>query len=234
MTPANSIEIAIWAAVGGRGDADRADHRRLRRQRRQELVHRQACPEYWLYFLGALFIAVTLFLPHGMVGLVNRKCARGGRNDAGSCMRRMATERRSRGLPAAAPPRGKTESGGRAASYSRIVEPGELDVAHGRDPVSGRHQRQLRRLQGDQRAVAGHRAGELRCIIGPNGAGKTTMMDIITGKTRPDSRHGVLRQRPSTCCATREAEIAQRASGASSRSRRCSSSSRCSRTSSSR
>jgi len=33
--------------------------------------------------------------------------------------------------------------------------------------------------------------GELRCIIGPNGAGKTTMMDVITGKTRPD--HGVAR-----------------------------------------
>lgn len=31
-------------------------------------------------------------------------------------------------------------------------------------------------------------AGELRCIIGPNGAGKTTMMDVITGRTRPD--HG--------------------------------------------
>jgi urea transport system ATP-binding protein len=30
-------------------------------------------------------------------------------------------------------------------------------------------------------------AGELRCIIGPNGAGKTTMMDVVTGKTRPDS-----------------------------------------------
>jgi urea transport system ATP-binding protein len=29
--------------------------------------------------------------------------------------------------------------------------------------------------------------GEMRCIIGPNGAGKTTMMDVITGKTRPDS-----------------------------------------------
>jgi urea transport system ATP-binding protein len=29
--------------------------------------------------------------------------------------------------------------------------------------------------------------GELRCIIGPNGAGKTTMMDIITGKTKPDT-----------------------------------------------
>ncbi len=29
--------------------------------------------------------------------------------------------------------------------------------------------------------------GELRCVIGPNGAGKTTMMDIITGKTKPDA-----------------------------------------------
>jgi urea transport system ATP-binding protein len=29
--------------------------------------------------------------------------------------------------------------------------------------------------------------GELRCVIGPNGAGKTTMMDVITGKTRPDT-----------------------------------------------
>jgi urea transport system ATP-binding protein len=29
--------------------------------------------------------------------------------------------------------------------------------------------------------------GELRCVIGPNGAGKTTMMDVITGRTRPDS-----------------------------------------------
>src|SRR5512141_2306749 len=29
--------------------------------------------------------------------------------------------------------------------------------------------------------------GEMRAIIGPNGAGKTTMMDVVTGKTRPDS-----------------------------------------------
>ena len=38
-------------------------------------------------------------------------------------------------------------------------------------------------------------AGELRCIIGPNGAGKTTMMDIITGKTRPDSGKAFFGQR---------------------------------------
>jgi len=33
--------------------------------------------------------------------------------------------------------------------------------------------------------------GELRCVIGPNGAGKTTMMDVITGKTRPDQGRAV-------------------------------------------
>jgi urea transport system ATP-binding protein len=37
--------------------------------------------------------------------------------------------------------------------------------------------------------------GELRCIIGPNGAGKTTMMDIITGKTRPDAGQAWFGQR---------------------------------------
>jgi urea transport system ATP-binding protein len=50
-------------------------------------------------------------------------------------------------------------------------------------------------------------AGELRCIIGPNGAGKTTMMDVITGKTRPDSGRAVFAR---TLDLTRvsEAEIA--------------------------
>src|SRR6202007_1048708 len=37
-------------------------------------------------------------------------------------------------------------------------------------------------------------AGELRCVIGPNGAGKTTMMDVITGKTRPDRGHAFFGQ----------------------------------------
>ena len=38
-------------------------------------------------------------------------------------------------------------------------------------------------------------AGELRCIIGPNGAGKSTMMDIITGRTRPDTGQAWFGQR---------------------------------------
>jgi urea transport system ATP-binding protein len=40
--------------------------------------------------------------------------------------------------------------------------------------------------------------GEMLCIIGPNGAGKTTMMDVITGKTRPDS--GTARFGPNRIC----------------------------------
>jgi urea transport system ATP-binding protein len=50
--------------------------------------------------------------------------------------------------------------------------------------------------------------GELRCVIGPNGAGKTTMMDVITGKTRPDAGSAFFGQ---TIDLTRlsEAQIAQ-------------------------
>ncbi len=50
-------------------------------------------------------------------------------------------------------------------------------------------------------------AGELRCIIGPNGAGKTTMMDVITGKTRPD--HGSARFGDIDLLGLSEPEIAQ-------------------------
>ncbi|MCE3271522.1 MAG: urtD [Ramlibacter sp.] len=83
--------------------------------------------------------------------------------------------------------RNRTESGGRAAGFSRPVTPGEVDVAHGRIlyledvSVSFDGFKAINKLSLD---IA---PGELRCIIGPNGAGKTTMMDIITGKTRPDA-----------------------------------------------
>ena len=80
----------------------------------------------------------------------------------------------------------KTESGGRETSYGRIANPGQVDVTHGRIlyledvSVSFDGFKAINKLSLD---IA---PGELRCIIGPNGAGKTTMMDIITGKTRPD------------------------------------------------
>jgi urea transport system ATP-binding protein len=79
-----------------------------------------------------------------------------------------------------------TASGGRDASYGRVHKSGEVDVSHGRIlyledvSVSFDGFKAINKLSLD---IA---PGELRCIIGPNGAGKTTMMDIITGKTRPD------------------------------------------------
>jgi urea transport system permease protein len=71
MSPANSIEIAIWAAVGGRatliGPIVGAFF-----VNGAKSWFTVAFPEYWLYFLGALFIAVTLFLPQGLMGLWSR------------------------------------------------------------------------------------------------------------------------------------------------------------------
>jgi urea transport system permease protein len=71
MSPANSIEIAIWTAVGGRGTligpivgAGLVNGAKT--------IFTVALPEYWLYVLGLIFILVTLFLPHGVVGLAQR------------------------------------------------------------------------------------------------------------------------------------------------------------------
>jgi urea transport system permease protein len=72
MSPAASIEMAIWAAVGGRGTliGPIAGAFFVNGAKSWFTV---AFPEFWLYFLGALFIAVTLFLPNGLVGLVLRR-----------------------------------------------------------------------------------------------------------------------------------------------------------------
>ena len=71
MSPANSIEIAIWVAVGGRGTLVGAILGAILVNGAKSWFT-QAFPEYWLFFLGALFIAVTLFLPNGVIGLLER------------------------------------------------------------------------------------------------------------------------------------------------------------------
>ena len=68
MSPAASIEIAIWAAVGGRGTLVGPIVGAFFVNGAKSWFT-QAFPEFWLYFLGALFIAVTLFLPNGIAGL---------------------------------------------------------------------------------------------------------------------------------------------------------------------
>jgi len=71
MSAANSIEIAIWAAVGGRATLIGPIIGAFIVNGAKSWLT-VAYPEYWLYFLGALFIAVTLFLPDGIVGLVRK------------------------------------------------------------------------------------------------------------------------------------------------------------------
>ena len=73
------------------------------------------------------------------------------------------------------------------SAFRHTVTPGEIDVSHGT----------ILYVENVTVSFDGFKAlndlslyiqdGELRCIIGPNGAGKTTMMDVITGKTRPDA-----------------------------------------------
>ena len=98
----------------------------------------------------------------------------------------QGARQRDKLLAAARSSAGQTASGGRAAGFSRVHTPGEVDVSHGRIlyledvSVSFDGFKAINQLSLD---IA---PGELRCIIGPNGAGKTTLMDIITGKTRPD------------------------------------------------
>jgi urea transport system permease protein len=69
FAPANSIEVVIWVAVGGRGTLAGAILGAL-------LVNAgktwftAALPEFWLFALGGLFIVVTLFMPRGILGAV--------------------------------------------------------------------------------------------------------------------------------------------------------------------
>ena len=69
MSPANSIEMAIWAAVGGRATLIGPIVGAFAVNGAKSWFT-AAFPEYWLYFLGAIFVAVTLYLPQGIVGLV--------------------------------------------------------------------------------------------------------------------------------------------------------------------
>lgn len=72
MSPTNSIEAAVWVALGGRGTL-------IGPLLGAGLVNGMkswftvAFPEYWLFALGFLFIVVTLFLPKGVIGLLRKK-----------------------------------------------------------------------------------------------------------------------------------------------------------------
>ena len=182
MSPANSIEIAIWAAVGGRGTL--------------------FGPILGAFAVNGAKTWFTVAYP-GTLALFPWPAVRAGDAAAaarvdGAARHRCgcaAARRAARRLSAAKRRRRARERSGRpravgcgdVSGYGHVLKPDQVDTSHG--PILY--------LEDITVSFDGFKAlnnlsltidrGELRCIIGPNGAGKTTMMDVITGKTRPDA-----------------------------------------------
>ena len=72
MSPANSIEIAIWAAIGGRGTLFGPIIGAFA-VNGAKTWFTVSYPEFWPYFLGLLFVGATLLLPRGLMGLVTSR-----------------------------------------------------------------------------------------------------------------------------------------------------------------
>ena len=160
FAPGNSIEAVIWVAVGGRGTLTGAGARRLRRELRQDILHHR---------LARALLAVRPRRP------VHR-------GDPAAAARESSAPTNG-GAPAA--PR-NSSSQSRPKRRTRRSEAMQLKTTSA-----------MLYLDGISVSFDGFKAlnelsfliepGEMRAIIGPNGAGKTTMMDVITGKTRPDN-----------------------------------------------
>ncbi|MGY3362307.1 urea ABC transporter ATP-binding protein UrtD [Bradyrhizobium sp. GM0.4] len=170
FAPGNSIEAVIWVAVGGRGTLVGAALGAVVVNYAKTFFTSGMLAPYWLFMLGAMFILVTLLLPKGIVGTFNAWWD----SSNGKARRRDHCERRGRRR------RHPTQNGGGGA----------MNVMDTRATSA------MLYLDGVHVSFDGFHAinnlsltlepGEMRAIIGPNGAGKTTMMDIITGKTKPD------------------------------------------------
>jgi urea transport system permease protein len=70
FAPVNSIEVVVWAAVGGRGTLLGPVIGALLVNAGKSYFT-AAAPEFWLFVLGSLFVFVTLFLPRGIVGTID-------------------------------------------------------------------------------------------------------------------------------------------------------------------
>ncbi len=217
MSPANSIEIAIWTAVGGRGTLVGPDRRRGARERREELLHAVAFPEYWLYVLGAAVHPRDPVPPRRRRRIWRRWCE-------GAKMP-SARDRRPRQAAAWSPPAEApsaagaatraTAARGRRTSTSRTASILYLeDISVSFDGFKALNKLSL--AIDARRAALRHRPQRRR-------------QDHDDGRDhRQDAarhRHASSSARPSTSRASTEAaDRARRASGASSRSRRSSSS----------
>lgn len=102
FAPPISIEIVIWVAVGGRGSLYGAALGAVL-VNYAKTYFTGALPEAWLYMLGGLFIATTLFLPKGLVGTVpaliwRRGGGKGDNGDGGGGLSRLIEKVRMGGV----------------------------------------------------------------------------------------------------------------------------------------
>jgi urea transport system permease protein len=80
FTPANSIEMVIWVAVGGRGTLVGAALGAVLVNYAKSTFTTGLLAPYWLFALGAMFVFVTIFMPKGIMGLVPQRLSRGQAN----------------------------------------------------------------------------------------------------------------------------------------------------------
>jgi urea transport system permease protein len=73
FAPANSIEVVIWVAVGGRGTLIGGALGAIIVNYLKTIFTIGALAPYWLFLLGAIFVLVTIFLPRGVLGLVSKR-----------------------------------------------------------------------------------------------------------------------------------------------------------------
>jgi len=108
--PANSIEVVIWTAVGGRGTIVGPIIGAVLVNMGKSYFT-GALPELWLFALGALFVFVTLFLPKGIVGLLGQW--------------RAATAKRERPSPPQQPQTPKASQAAERGEASETIMPGD-------------------------------------------------------------------------------------------------------------
>ena len=186
FSPANSIEIVIWVAVGGRGTLYGAVVGAFAGQLRQDLLHRRAAQHVAVRTRRVVRAGDAVPAAAAWSGLLTaRRRApahrRRGPNDPRAC---------SNASPAVRAARIRRASGrcSTATVSAPAPTPRTASILYLEDiTVSFDGFKALNEL------TLYVEAGELRCIIGPNGAGKTTMMDVITGKTRPGLGLGLVR-----------------------------------------
>jgi len=176
-----SLEVVVWCAVGGRGTLigpiigaigvnslkswGVVEHTYHLFGVQNWEIHWVS--DYWLILEGVLFILIVLFMPKASSDCSHRSRA---------CSTNPSPRRKP--LPRPNPPNPRNR---------RL--PSHENREHAKDiSARGRRCEQIvQRLQGDNNLNFYLDPGELRTVIGPNGAGKTSFLDLITGRTKPDT-----------------------------------------------